>query len=195
MSIEPGEATDQTEEKMEPMTQQGEAAPESFTERQSTRRNGTALACVGCLSAVVLGVLAAILLFAIDSKSGRLPEPLRLGEIAQCSLQLTELAGALNRYHVKNDSYPRKLDDLYPDFLTSSSIMFCPSDAARKGSTSYKYTQPKADAPLSTIAITCLWHTSSSIKITLDARLDSEVERRYENALQPALKDKPGEDK
>ncbi len=141
----------------------------------ASRRNRTAIACVGCVSAVVLGMLAAILMFAVSTKNGTLPEPLRQGEIARCSDQMQRLTDALHRYRNKNDVYPQQLQDLWPDFLTDQSILWCPADDARKGPTSYHYIRPSPDAPDSDIVLKCDFHSTARSRLTLAATLGGEI--------------------
>lgn len=153
----------------------------SYSDSNSARRNGTAIACVGCLSAIVLGMLASILLFAVTSKSGKLPTPLRQADIAQCSLQLKELTEAMDRYKVSKGEYPKDISELYPDFLNSKSTLYCPSDLARKGKTSYVYIQPKPDAKSSTKVLFCKWHNTQKIKMDLEAALNGDVISNYKD--------------
>lgn len=147
----------------------------SYVEGLAARRNGSAIACVGCLSALVLGMLASILLFAVSTKNGSLPEPLRQGEIATCAHQMEELTAALQRFRNKHDSYPPHLQDLWPDFLTDESILWCPADEARKGPTSYDYLRPAPDAPSTDIVLKCRFHATRVSQLTLAATLGGEI--------------------
>jgi len=140
------------------------------------------MACVGCLAAVVLGMLATLLIVATMTRQGGIPEPFRsLSDINRCQQNLTELTSALQRYEIRNKAYPERLTDLYPDYLKSDAVLWCPIDHAHLGGTSYIYRQPAADAPPATVVIRCLRHEpSKEVRVILGARLDGKIEVKTE---------------
>jgi hypothetical protein len=75
-----------------------------------------------------------------------------------CLNNVQEIGGALSRYAVRNQKYPEKLADLYPEFLENRSALHCPSDPSPSSTVSYDYFPPKIDSPDSTIVLTCRRH-------------------------------------
>ncbi len=136
------------------------------------------MACVGCLAALLLCMLALLLFMAVTTKDGSLTNLYNAWlNVEKCRRNLTELGPALTRYHNRNGEYPEKLEQLYPDYLNSQDILWCPTDKERSGPAGYTYKRPKADAPGSTIALQCHRHKPTRDQsITLNLRLDSNVE-------------------
>jgi hypothetical protein len=81
-------------------------------------------------------------------------------KIAQCEIQLQQIGEALRRYEVSNDHYPRTLEELYPEYLSSRSVLRCPSDSRdpKTGPSSYTYRQVSPNAPKDTVLCTCSRH-------------------------------------
>ena len=112
---------------------------------------------IGCL--VIIAVLLAI---------SFIPGPQKMlgaaALAAQCQLNLynpdnnQNISEALDRYVTKNGSYPDKLEDLYPEFLTDKRVLHCPADPRPQNVVSYDYNKPSMDAPDDTIIIKCKRH-------------------------------------
>lgn len=108
---------------------------------------------VSCLTLVVLIVIIALW---FKAEFASLPS---FQQLRVCTENMQEIGGALNRYSIRNQKYPEKLTDLYPDFLENKSILHCPADPSAQSTVSYEYTPPAAmDAPDSFIVLTCRRH-------------------------------------
>lgn len=142
------------------------------------RHSGRTMACVGCLAAMLLAMLAVMLFFAITARNGTMQ---RLYEtwvnVERCRQNMVELGDALERYHNRNDKYPAKLDDLYPDYLNEDDVLWCPTVKARPQQSNYVYRRPKANAEDSTIAVQCFRHVPpGNENIVLSLRLNGSIE-------------------
>lgn len=141
------------------------------------RANGKVVACVGCAAALVLGMIAALLFLAIISRNGNMPQPFRaVIEQQACEKNLGELAGALRRYRIKNDRYPDRVSELYPDYLNSDASLWCPRDLSHTGGSSYEYICPLPNADDSTVVLRCRRHQPLKTPIVLQAKLSGQVE-------------------
>lgn len=160
--------------------------PDAPDTHLSSRRNGRTMACLGCLAISVLSALAVILVFAVTARN--IPKPWQyLTYVGECKENMEKLTGALRRYHVKNDHYPEKIEDLYPDFLGASKALVCPAaNSPNTGHSSYEYIKPKPDAPGSTIVLRCYKHMpNKDIRVVLEAYLDGAVRDNTSPVIAP----------
>lgn len=138
-------------------------------------------------------MLGAMLAVAIYSRKGSIPEPFHsLARVQECTQNLTELSAALTRYHNKNGSYPARLEDLYPDFLQNSRVLWCPAAVRdRSAGSSYRYRRPASDAAPKFVAVGCYDHTMRTGRVVLEVRLDGSVANRHEDLAEAMNEARP----
>ncbi len=146
------------------------------------------MACVGCLAALLLCVLAALLFLAVSSRDGSLSRLYRSWmQVETCRRNLVELGAALQRYHNRNREYPETLDRLYPDFLKTDSVLRCPADEGKEKSSGYRYFRPTDATPPDATVIRCDRHSpAGQQKVVLNLRKDGRVDVQNERPVRAA---------
>lgn len=124
-------------------------------------------------------MLVAMLTLATYSRHGKVPEPLNnLVRIQECTRNLVSLSAAMTRYHNKNGEYPASLQQLSPDFLKSSDVLWCPLAVPNEAGSEYEYTRPPATAPGTFVAIRCKRHKFHTVRMVIEGWLDGSVASR-----------------
>jgi len=146
------------------------------------RTAGRSMACVGCLAALLLCVLAVLLFLAVSSRDGSLSRLYRSWmDVETCRRNLIELGAALQRYHNRNGTYPERLEMLYPDFLKTDSVLRCPAEAGDGKPRGYRYFRPTDATPPDAVVIRCDLHSpAGQQKVVLLLRMDGRVDVRNE---------------
>lgn len=155
--------------------------------RRTAPESGRTMACVGCLAALVLAGLASLLLFAIASRDSVPPVLEEWSQRQACIERMAELSQALGRYHNRHQEYPKKLQDLSPEFLPGRTTLRCPLDKAPPGETSYVYIRPKPDAPEDTVVVRCRLHKgmSAGVDTVMEVQLDGNMRFRSSATTTP----------
>ncbi len=93
--------------------------------------------------------------------------------MAECTIQMREVGAAVERYGIKNDGYPEKLEKLVPDYIQAK-WLHCPSDKS-DAAVSYTYHRVSSNAPDDTVILECTHHKSkrASMPITYPRYLKS----------------------
>ncbi|HEX3000164.1 MAG TPA: hypothetical protein VHR86_08000 [Armatimonadota bacterium] len=106
-----------------------------------------------------------------------------VGECA--SKHMMPLASAIDRYHRDTDRYPDRLEQLYPDYLSSKAPLYCPADpSARNNSTSYEYYPPRPGGR-SFPEFRCNHHGSAILCLKAQGVQDDGTLRWVVRVLQP----------
>ncbi|MGQ9807143.1 MAG: hypothetical protein ACUVSM_07650 [Armatimonadota bacterium] len=157
------------------------------------RTAGRSMACIGCLAALLLCVLAVLLFLAVSSRDGSLSRLYRSWmQVETCRRNLVELGAALQRYHNRHRAYPEKLEMLYPDFLKTDSVLRCPANEDGKKPAGYRYFRPTDATPPDAAVIRCDLHApAGQQKVVLILRMDGRVEVQNER---PARTSPPRQD-
>ena len=147
-----------------------EPAPPPIVEAGGRRKRprrmaGWKLALIIC-SILVIGalVLAAVLMAALFKHAAFSDMMGQYRVMMECEAQIEQIGAALRRYEVGHEEYPSKIEDLYPDYLASRSLLRCPADPrdADSGPSSYAYTRPKRGASDETAVLVCGRHRVSN---------------------------------
>ncbi|MEN6520123.1 MAG: hypothetical protein ABFD46_03095 [Armatimonadota bacterium] len=80
--------------------------------------------------------------------------------LAGCTDNIKKVGDALERYYVKQDTYPDDLKELVPDYLPASALR-CPADKSAEDSVSYIYIKPDSKSPAEFIMLSCKHHKVS----------------------------------
>lgn len=92
-----------------------------------------------------------------------------------CQQNLSEISGGLERYRIAYQSYPSKLEDLYPRFLKDKSVLICPEDTNPQGNCSYTYNKPDLKSPPTTPVVVCNRHHQMGAPMTIVLQKDGSV--------------------
>ncbi|MDH7480850.1 MAG: hypothetical protein QHH26_02590 [Armatimonadota bacterium] len=117
------------------------------------------IGAISCLVLVFVIIVGSYWLYRVIASNPAFKKGIEEAKaMAQCTVQLQELHRALERYYAKNGKYPSSLGELYPDYLEDKKILYCPSDKAHSGESSYIYYPPSPKTPDSAVVLECRRH-------------------------------------
>lgn len=146
---------------------------------------------ISCLVITVTFIGLAFWIYSALSKSPIFKNVYKdANKMVVCLQQLDQLGGALDRYSQKNGKYPQKLDELYPTFLETKTVLHCPADPGPADTVSYEYKVPDKKALGTTVVVVCNRHTMINSPVSLRLQKDGTI-KQYTSTSSIGVEVKP----
>lgn len=114
---------------------------------------------IGLISCAVISVIVLVSMFGVGYFLYRhFGKNQNFKDMVQCTKNMIEVHGALDRYEVRYGSYPSDLEKLKPDFLKDVRCLHCPADKSGNVDINYTYHKPPSNASGETVVLTCSRH-------------------------------------
>jgi len=85
----------------------------------------------GCFTLVLSGLLLGAGFLLVTMQQPDFRKVVKSWEArAECHRNLSEVSGALDRYHTDKGRLPARLEELYPTYITEREYLYCPEDPA-----------------------------------------------------------------